>query len=147
MTKITATEKIPNCIQEFISYFENLKGQQVNDLSNFYAQSIKFEDPIHHINSIELLTKYFEKLNQNLKSGGFQFKSVRLVENTCYLEWIMNIELKRPNKKVSASGISVVSFDDKITHHRDYFDAGELFYENIPVVGSLVRYVKKKIAK
>lgn len=146
MKQDTPTKEFPNCIQEFVAYFENLKENQTTDLSRFYADNVMFQDPIHHIESIASLTSYFEKLNKNLSSGGFQFKSVRVIENTCYLEWLMNIELLRPRRKVSSSGISVVSFQNKITHHRDYFDAGELFYENIPILGGIIRSFKKKIA-
>ncbi|MGB0521659.1 MAG: nuclear transport factor 2 family protein, partial [Flammeovirgaceae bacterium] len=119
---------------------------QAVSFSEFYDKNIIFQDPIHRIESLELLVAYFKKLNQNLASGNFQFTSMRVTKNIAYLEWMMNVELRKPNKKISASGISVVTFEDKITHHRDYFDAGELFYENIPLVGGLIRFLKKKIA-
>jgi len=41
----------------------------------------------------------------------------------------------------------VLTVEDKIVEHRDYFDAGELFYENVPILGGIIRTLKKKIAQ
>lgn len=58
----------------------------------------------------------------------------------------MNLKLKRPKKSVNATGISVLTIkEEKIIEQRDFFDAGELFYENIPILGSIIRFIKKKI--
>jgi len=139
-------ENTPKCIQNFVGYFENLKDSKHSiSLSSFYDDSIEFKDPIHQIQSISSVTSYFDKLNKNLKSGGFTFTSISINEKKCYLEWNMEIELNRPNKIVSASGISVLSFEHKITHHRDYFDAGEVFYENVPLLGSVIKRLKKSL--
>jgi hypothetical protein len=29
-----------------------------------------------------------------------------------------------------------------VCYHRDYFDAGEMLYENLPVVGRVIRWIK-----
>jgi len=146
MEEVTRTSDLPDCLQKFTGYFENLKHNRISALSEIYDQHIIFQDPIHRIESLGTLSSYFDKLNQNLKSGGFQFTSTRVIEQTAYLEWVMRIELLKPNKKTVASGISVLTFSDRITHQRDYFDAGELFYENVPLIGGIIRFLKKKIA-
>ncbi len=146
MQETTRTNDLPDCLERFVTYFENLKGDRIPDLSEIYDQNIIFQDPIHRIESLGALSNYFNKLNQNLKSGGFQFTSTRVMEKTAYLEWVMRIELLKPNKKVSAYGISILTFEDRITQQRDYFDAGELFYENVPLIGGIIRFLKRKIA-
>ena len=35
----------------------------------------------------------------------------------------------------------------KVIYHRDYFDMGAFVYENIPVLGPIVRYTKKRLSK
>ena len=84
-------------------------------------------------------------MNDNLIEGTFVFTEESVVENKAYLSWEMNLKLKRPNKNVKASGISVLTFEEKIIRQRDYFDAGEMFYENIPLLGGIIRFIKKKI--
>lgn len=115
-------------------------------LHEIYADPVIFTDPIHQIRGIENLKKYFSKLNENLLEGSFQFTDESIRENTVYLQWEMRVKLKRPKQTVKAIGISVLIVEEKIISQRDYFDAGELFYENIPVLGSIIRFLKRKIA-
>ncbi|HCW90926.1 MAG TPA: transcriptional regulator, partial [Marinobacter sp.] len=30
----------------------------------------------------------------------------------------------------------------RIGYHRDYFDAGQLLYENVPVLGRMIRWIR-----
>ncbi|MGJ3234171.1 nuclear transport factor 2 family protein [Marivirga sp.] len=115
-------------------------------MNEIYSDDIVFKDPVHEIYGIENLKKYFNKLNENLIDGSFNFTNESIVDNRFFLSWEMNLKLKRPKKNVKASGISVLIIEEKIVSQRDYFDAGELFYENIPVLGGIIRSIKKKLA-
>ncbi len=133
-------------IEKFKAYFRQLKFDDDTALNEIYSDNVIFIDPIHRINGIENLKSYFKKLDSNLMEGSFQFTNESIIDTTAYLQWEMNLQLKRPKKNVKASGISVLTLEQKIIKHRDYFDAGELFYENIPVLGSVILFLKKKIA-
>jgi len=45
--------------------------------------------------------------------------------------------------------VSQLRFDfhgfDKVYRHRDYFDAGAMLYEHLPVVGRVVSWLKRRI--
>lgn len=133
-------------VEKFKSYFTQLKRDNNTTLNEIYSEDIIFTDPIHEIRGIENLKSYFKKLDDNLIEGSFQFTDESVTGNTAYLPWELNLRLKRPKKNVIASGISVLTVEEKIIKHRDYFDAGELFYENVPVLGRIIRFLKKKIA-
>ncbi len=133
-------------IKKFTNYFAKMDFDNDSALNEIYSDDIVFQDPIHKICGIERLYDYFSKLNDNLVEGSFHFTDESTVDNKAYLSWEMNLQLKRPKKNVKASGISILTIEEKIIRQRDYFDAGELFYENIPVLGSMIRYLKKKIA-
>lgn len=43
-------------------------------------------------------------------------------------------------------GCSVVDIrDDRIVRQRDYYDAGEMIYEHLPILGWAVRGVKRRV--
>ena len=134
-------------INKFKRYFTELNLEDASLLDEIYADEILFKDPIHEISGIENVKLYFKKLNENLISGSFIFTDESIIDNQAYLCWELKLKLKTPDKNIKASGISVLTFEQKITKHRDYFDAGELFYENVPLVGGIIRLLKKKIAK
>lgn len=130
----------------FKDYFSQMRFEHQQNLDDIYADHIVFQDPIHEIRGIQNLKAYFAKLNDNLIEGSFQFTEESVVNNKAYLCWEMNVQLKRPKKSITASGISVLTLEEKIIHQRDYFDAGEMFYENVPLLGGIIRSLKKKIS-
>jgi limonene-1,2-epoxide hydrolase len=134
-------------IENFKNYFSQMDFENDSVLGEIYAENVVFTDPIHKIKGIDNLRHYFGKLNENLIEGSFLFTEESIIDNKAYLSWTMNLKLKRPKNHVKASGISVLTLKEgKIIEQRDYFDAGELFYEYIPVLGSIIRFIKKKIA-
>ncbi len=131
-------------LEKFKNYFSQIDFTNSSVLNEIYSDQIVFKDPIHEIHGIGNLEAYFIKLNDNLIEGSFNFTDESIIETKVFISWEMDLKLKRPKKNVKASGISVLIIDDKIISQRDYFDAGELFYENIPVLGGIIRSIKKK---
>ena len=132
-------------LDKFKDYFTDMDLSNNTALDEIYSDNVVFIDPIHKIQGLENLVQYFEKLNSNLIAGSFFFTDESITDNKAYLSWEMNLKLKRPKKNIIASGISVLTIDTKIIHHRDYFDAGELFYEHVPILGSIIRLLKNKL--
>ena len=132
-------------VEKFKKYFTELNLVDTSALDEIYSDNVLFKDPIHEINGIENLKSYFRKLNKNLIQGSFLFTDETIIENKAYLSWEMNLKLKKPRKTIKVSGISVLIFEEKITTHQDYFDAGALFYEHIPLLGGIIRFLKKKL--
>ena len=135
----------PKVILAFKKYFEELDLSNSSKLEEIYSEDICFKDPIHEILGLNNLKSYFKKLNSNLIQGKFYFTEEHIINDRAYLSWEMELHLKRPKKKITASGISILIFKDKVISHRDYFDAGELFYEHVPIIGGLVKFLKKQI--
>ena len=137
----------PPAIQSFKAYFSDLTAGDISALDEIYSPQVLFEDPIHKIEGRNMLKAYFHKLNQNLIQGSFHFTEEHILADSAYLSWEMKLQLKRPKKEIIASGISALKFQDQITVQRDYFDAGELFYEHVPIVGGIIRMLKKRLGK
>lgn len=134
-------------IEKFKYYFTQMDFDNSSVLDEIYSNNIVFVDPIHEISGLETLKKYFNSLNNNLIEGSFLFTDESTVDNKTYLSWEMNLKLKRPRQNVKATGISMLTIEEeKIVKQRDFFDAGEMFYENIPILGTIIRFLKKKIA-
>ena len=49
-------------------------------------------------------------------------------------------------KPISVQGTSHIRFTDKVYFHQDYFDGGALLYEHVPVLGSIIQQLKKRMA-
>ena len=63
---------------------------------------------------------------------------------TLFLGGITHPRLNRGNE-FSVAGVSIIKFNDKIYSHRDYFDLGAMLYEQLPLFGSMTKFIKRKL--
>ncbi len=130
--------------------YSKLSKENLHSLSQIYHQEVIFEDSAHKINGWKDLKRYFENLYQNVNSCHFDIHSEHQSEDSGFLVWTMH--LSHPKLKggssVAVKGVSHVKFSDgKVIHHRDYFDMGEMLYENLPVLGSVIRTIKQRLGQ
>jgi limonene-1,2-epoxide hydrolase len=130
--------------------YSQLSKDNLQSLSDIYHQEVIFEDSAHTINGWANLKRYFENLYQNVNSCDFDIHSEHQADGCGFLVWTMH--LSHPKLKggqpVAVKGVSHVKFaDGKVIHHRDYFDMGEMLYENLPVLGSVIRTIKQRLGQ
>lgn len=69
----------------------------------------------------------------------------------CFLTWEFHFSFKtyKPDSGQVIRGASQLLFSEQglITRHRDYWDAAEDFYEKLPFLGSLLRWLKKRASR
>lgn len=118
-------------------------------LTDIYSDDIQFRDPLHAVNGIKNLTDYFAGLMNDLVECRFEFHhSMEMSERgEAILFWTMHYRHKKlaGGKTLELTGNSHLLFNDKVYYQRDYFDAGSMLYEHIPVMGFAIRQIKKKV--
>ena len=130
-------------VEKFINVYGALTFETLDTLDEIYDDSVVFTDPFHEICGIENLRNYFYGLYRNVERIDFTFHTPLLSRNRAFLEWEMVYRHKKTgNKDILVRGGSVLEFRKKIISHRGYFDAGEMLYEHLPLLGYLVRKVK-----
>lgn len=121
----------------------------LNTIPEIYSEDIQFRDPLHAVNGLKNLTDYFNGMMDDLLECRFEFHhSLESVERgEAILFWTMHYRHKKISggKQLELSGNSHLLFNDKVYYHRDYFDAGAMLYEHLPLLGAAIRYVKKRI--
>ncbi|CAM4028123.1 nuclear transport factor 2 family protein [Vibrio neonatus] len=137
-------------IDSVADVYQKLTKETLSDLTQIYHQDVIFEDAVHKLNGWEALSLYFENLYQNVIDCRFEIESKHQTGEAGFIIWTMR--LRHPKLKggseVAVKGISHLQFSDgKIIHHRDYFDMGEMLYENLPILGSVVKAIKKRMGE
>ncbi|MDK1287887.1 nuclear transport factor 2 family protein [Pseudoalteromonas sp. B95] len=134
-------------LNNFVDIYNQLSDKNLNLLKNIYDDSVVFSDPLHKVEGIEALTKYFENLYANVSSISFDIKEHYVVDNKGFLYWEMHFSHSKLNNKknIIVAGHSHLTFKgSKVINHRDYFDVGALLYRNIPVLGSVIKTLEKR---
>lgn len=131
---------------KFKSVYKSLDAKNIGLIEAIYDEGIIFVDPFHEIKGIDNLTAYFEKLYRNIESCRFDFVNEYPLESSAVVTWIMTFSHKSLGKKeVMVPGSTEIHFNEKIYFHRDYFDAGKMIYENVPLLGTAIRYIKRQV--
>ena len=136
-------------IDIFLETFQQVDGDNLNLLKRIYAPTISFIDPIHAVAGIEKLMDYYAQLYLNAISLDFSFNNKMHAGNAAYVQWSLLLAHAKLNhgKTIALAGTSYLQFDqdDLVVLHRDYFDLGAMLYEHIPVLGSLVKSIKRRL--
>jgi len=124
----------------------NLKAK----VEAFYGPTVEFEDPFIKVTGREALLAYYTKLFADVKELVFDIQTEFQSGDETVAVWTMT--MKHPSiaggEAVVVDGVSYVRFEnDQAVYHRDYFDAGAMVYEHVPIVGSIIRYVKGRVAQ
>lgn len=135
----------PTTLDSFQTLFNELDSGNLNRLAQLYSADIRFQDPLCTVHGLDELTHYFAGAYANVISCHFDFGDAVMQGDFATLPWVMHLRHKRIRKgqEVQVQGISHLQIrDGLVCYHRDYFDAGEMLYENLPVVGGVIRWIK-----
>lgn len=131
--------------------YNELNINTLSSLDNFYDDGIEFSDPISSVSGLKNLKVYYEKMYKNVKSISFEFHDFIIQDQNVVATWTMTYTTDSLNggEPIKVSGNSVLKFgaNDKVIYHRDYFDAGSMIYEHVPVIGFFVRKIKHSLEK
>ena len=138
--------------ERVIKFFNSANFSNMKSLcEKFYHPNLIFEDPLGTLEGRNEMIKYYLNLYQNVVDIRFDFKDSTSNGNIYMLSWVMYLKTKKlkSGEEIKLEGVSHLKFDPKtglVIYHRDYFDMGAFIYEHIPVVGSLIRYIKRKLS-
>lgn len=136
-------------VQEFFDFYQKLDKNCTKDLHQFYAEQIIFTDPLHQVQGLDALVAYFDKLYARVTSIEFEFDEPDLLGERCWCSWVMTYSHPRINggKPVRVDGVSRLDWQDgKVIRHRDFFDAGQMLYEKLPLLGGAIRWLQGRMA-
>ncbi len=136
-------------LDKFMETYNQLDKNNLALLDTIYHPEVQFSDPAHSLDGLNSLKLYFTALYENVRSIRFAFHAHLENRGQAFLTWTMHFSHPRlaKGRSIAVSGCSRLAFapDGKVIHHRDYFDLGEMVYEHVPVLGSLVKTIKKRL--
>lgn len=133
----------------FASEFAALDGSNLHNLKHLYSHDVRFSDPLHEIQGLTALEEYFTELYANVSELGFTFHGYDQVQDGAgYLRWTLHYRHPRLShgQLIEVVGCSHLLWHKKVYQHRDYFDAGALLYEHLPLMGSAIGWLKGRLA-
>ena len=144
----TATQATPDPVARLVAYFEGLSPQSMAQLGQHYAAQARFKDPFNDVTGLPEIARIFEHMFVALIGPRFVVTQQVCQGAQCFLTWEFRFQFRAYHKgeEQVILGASHLVFDAQglVTLHRDYWDAAEELYEKLPLVGSLMRWLKRR---
>ncbi|WP_194790827.1 nuclear transport factor 2 family protein [Pseudomonas sp. UFMG81] len=136
-------------LQSFAARFASLDAASLQRLDALYSEAVIFQDPLHRIHGLTALRAYFARLYANATDIRYDIHATDEVRpGQGYLRWTLHFRHPRlaGGRSVSVEGCSHLCWDERVYFHQDYFDAGALLYEQLPVLGGVIGWLKGRLA-
>lgn len=137
-----------DAVSRVVNFFEALSPQNVSELAQHYAPTARFKDPFNDVTGLPAITGIFEHMFVALERPRFVVTHRVLQGSDCFLTWEFHFGFRRfkTGEQQIILGASHLKFSPEglVTLHRDYWDAAEELYEKLPLVGGLMRWLKRR---
>lgn len=137
-------------IQRFEKFYENLSLSSIASLGDIYHSEVMFVDPVSKHRGLGSVQEYFTKLLENTTYCSCTIQAIMSTGNQHSVTWTMRYGHPRLNsgQEIIVDGTThLKQQDDRIIMHRDYFDMGQMVYEQVPLLGFVVKSIKNRMKK
>lgn len=139
---------LPEAVQRLVQFFEQLQPQDLARLPEIYAPEARFKDPFNEVQGLAAIERIFAHMFEALDGPHFIVTERIVQDRQCFLVWDFRFRFKRFDTQTwqTVRGGTHLAFNEagQVTLHRDYWDAAEELYEKLPVVGGLMRWLKRR---
>jgi hypothetical protein len=135
-------------VARLVHFFESMTPAALGRLGEIYADDCRFKDPFNEVTGIDAIRRIYAHMYQTLDEPRFQVTRSVTQGHDCVLTWNFLFRLRRqPGTPQTIRGAShlVLDAEGRIIEHRDYWDAAEELYEKLPLLGALMRWLKRRV--
>ena len=141
-----ATAQHTDDLRRLVAFFEALTLDNAKLVDTIYSEDAFFKDPFNEVTGTAEIRRLFEHMFRQVDGPRFVVTTHVLQGDQAFLTWDFLFRMKRfSNAEQCIRGATHLRFnvDGKCCLHRDYWDAAEELYEKLPVLGGLMRLLKK----
>ena len=135
-------------LDRFRRFYNEFSAEWVEKVGTLYAPGFAFRDAFHTIEGdFDALRAYFHRVLTALAESRFIVEDLSTGADGSYVRWRWEWRRKASHPLRVVPGVTHLRFDGngRILYHRDLFDAAEGFYETLPVLGGMIRMVKRRL--
>ena len=133
----------------FNDFYQALDLDSLQHLDQIYHREVTLKDPVASHQGLAALDAYFRKLLTDCDQCCFQIRDQQFADSRGYVDWTMTFSTQRLNggQPIDVDGSSLLRIrDDRIEYQQDYYDLGAMVYEQLPILGSIIRKIRGRMA-
>lgn len=134
-------------VARIVDFFEALAPADLQRIPAFYTPDAFFKDPFNEVRGSAAVTAVFAHMFEALDAPRFVVHEAVLQGDRCFLAWDFRFRMRRFRRDeqcIRGGSLLLLAADGRIASHRDYWDAAEELYEKLPLLGGLMRWLKRR---
>ncbi|MFP4131669.1 MAG: nuclear transport factor 2 family protein [Thiohalospira sp.] len=130
------------------TFFEGLTPAGLDELGGIYAEGARFRDPFNEVEGIAAIRRIFADMFEQAPDARFNVREVVGAAPLLYVRWGFTFTPGRAREPWSVEGVSRLALDGegRIVDHIDYWDPAAGIYERLPLLGPVLRWVRRRLA-
>lgn len=127
-------------------FFQTLTPASLSGLDRVYSEDAWFKDPFHEVRGVPAIRAIFEHMYRRLDAPRFVVRDRLGDTRQGFLTWDFVFRFRGESGERCIRGSTHLRFapDGRVLEHRDYWDAAQELYEQLPVLGALMRWLRRR---
>ena len=131
---------------ELAEWFETLTPASLQGIASVYAPNATFRDPFNDLRGVTSVRQVYQHMFETLVEPRFVITSKLIESANAFMTWRFLFTLRGKAYVIEGGTHFVLDEQGLIATHRDYWDAAQELYEKIPVLGAVLRGLRRKIS-
>jgi steroid delta-isomerase len=134
-------------VERYLATFTGLTPDGLGRLAVIFAADARFKDPFNDVRGVAAITRVFEHMYATTRESRFVVVEHAVQGETLFIRWDYTFQTLK-GEAWEIPGTSVVRFNATglAVEHVDYWDPAEHVYSKLPVLGALMRWLRRKLS-
>jgi steroid Delta-isomerase len=132
-------------LQALRRFFEQLSPADVARMGELYDAHAYFRDPFNEVRGLPKVQRIFAHMFETLEAPRFEVRDAFAQGEQGFLTWDFSFRARGRAMRIHGSSHLKFAPDGKVIYHRDYWDAAEELWERVPLLGGVLRFLKKRL--
>lgn len=130
-----------------VAAYTGLTRDNLPALLALYGEQATFKDPFNEVRGRPAIARVFAHMFDTLAEPRFDVTVCTCEGDAAFLAWDFHFR-RDSGEAMLVRGASHLVFqsDGRVALHRDYWDAAEELYAKLPLLGGLMRWLRRRLA-
>ncbi|MDA0241035.1 MAG: nuclear transport factor 2 family protein [Proteobacteria bacterium] len=136
-------------VDAYVRFFEALTPEMIGSLDTVVTEDVHFRDPFNNVHGRYEMRRVLEQMFKDIEAPRFVVTHRAIDGEVCFLRWQFTGRIRAMKKRDwQADGVTELRFNEHglVSAHLDYWDAAEGFFEMIPILGGMIRFIRRRAA-
>ncbi|MFW6021747.1 MAG: nuclear transport factor 2 family protein [Guyparkeria sp.] len=133
-------------LERYVGVMEGLRVDRLDALATVYAADAHFVDPFNEVRGIEAIQAVFAHGFSQCPGMRFVVQARAVDGERALLRWRMHCDASARGVSIEGMSELVLGADGRVVEHVDYWDPAAQLYERVPLLGWLMRRIRRRLA-